>query len=263
MSVQDEDVQIAQLTEQVRQLTEQRDMAVSDLEEMKSVIAENWNMQDILRQILKGRPGGVYFNKWEPVILKALNELPATYAILSSLRAEGVNFAASRLAAAYNHGFIDKPMAEVGDVVRMILTAKEDLANNPAADDLSGEYAENALAEWVAQLRLHSASSQAPLSAAITNIITERQRQQTAEGWTPEHDDQHVNFEMAIAGGLYAIAAVDSHPQLHNTAPSMWPWDREWWKPTNPRRDLVKAAALIAAEIERIDRAATNPGEDE
>lgn len=70
-------------------------------------------------------------------------------------RAEGINFAASRLAAAFNHGFVDKPMAEVGDVVRMILTAKEDLANDPvlAADGLSGEYAEKSLAEWEVELR--------------------------------------------------------------------------------------------------------------
>ncbi|MDV5356511.1 hypothetical protein QM201_16680 [Enterobacter asburiae] len=81
---------------------------------------------------------------------------PATDAYAASLRAEGINFAASRLAAAYNHGFIDKPLAEVGDVVRMILTAKEDLANNPPSDGLSGQYAEIALAEWESQLRSKS-----------------------------------------------------------------------------------------------------------
>lgn len=68
-------------------------------------------------------------------------------------RVEGINFAASRLAAAFNHGFVDKPMAEVFDVVRMILTAKEDLANNPAEDGLSGEYAEKSLTEWESVLR--------------------------------------------------------------------------------------------------------------
>ncbi|EKZ5698564.1 hypothetical protein REY30_005364 [Klebsiella quasipneumoniae] len=86
-------------------------------------------------------------------------ETPATDRIVAGIkadgRAEGINFAASRLAAAFNHGFVDKPMAEVGDVVRMILTAKEDLANDPvlAADGLSGEYAEKSLAEWEAALR--------------------------------------------------------------------------------------------------------------
>lgn len=84
---------------------------------------------------------------------------PATDRIVAGIkadgRAEGINFAASRLAAAFNHGHVDKPMAEVGDVVRMILTAKEDLANDPAlpADGLSGEYAEKSLAEWEAALR--------------------------------------------------------------------------------------------------------------
>lgn len=88
-----------------------------------------------------------------------LGNMPATDRIVAGIkadgRAEGINFAASRLAAAFNHGHVDKPMAEVGDVVRMILTAKEDLANDPAlpADGLSGEYAEKSLAEWEAALR--------------------------------------------------------------------------------------------------------------
>lgn len=94
------------------------------------------------------------------------------------------------------------------------------------------------------------------VTAAAADVLAERQRQVTAEGWTPEHDDQHVNFEMAIAGGLYAISSADSHPKFRNSAPSAWPWDKKWWKQAGPRRDLVKAGALILAEIERIDRAA-------
>lgn len=91
--------------------------------------------------------------------VNAENPFPATDRIVAGIkadgRAEGINFAASRLAAAFNHGHVDKPMAEVGDVVRMILTAKEDLANDPALpeDGLSGEYAEKSLAEWEAELR--------------------------------------------------------------------------------------------------------------
>lgn len=86
-------------------------------------------------------------------------ETPATDRIYAGAKAdgrvEGINFAAGRLAAAFNHGFVDKPIAEVFDVVRMILTAKEDLAKDPvlAADGLSGEYAEKSLAEWEAALR--------------------------------------------------------------------------------------------------------------
>ncbi|MGZ0721737.1 hypothetical protein ACXNAM_13400 [Kluyvera cryocrescens] len=87
----------------------------------------------------------------------AENPFKATDAYLAEVRAqarnEGINYAASRLAAAFNHGFVDKPLAEVYDVVRMILTTKEDLANDPAADGLSGEYAEKSLVEFAAQLR--------------------------------------------------------------------------------------------------------------
>ncbi|EBA7281743.1 DUF4752 domain-containing protein [Salmonella enterica] len=84
---------------------------------------------------------------------------PATDAFLAEVRAsarnEGINYAASRLAAAFNHGFLDKPVSEVLDVTRMILSAKEDLSNDqlPAADGLSGEYAEKSIEEWAAQLR--------------------------------------------------------------------------------------------------------------
>ncbi|HEC2068864.1 TPA: hypothetical protein R1883_000384 [Klebsiella oxytoca] len=97
-------------------------------------------------------------NGWEGSCdYKLLPETPATDSIYAAIKAdgrvEGINFAASRLAAAFNHGFVDKPMAEVFDVVRMILTAKEDLASNPAEDGLSGEYAEKSLAEWEAALR--------------------------------------------------------------------------------------------------------------
>lgn len=103
-----------------------------------------------------GKSGFLTRAEAEEAIKKAC---PATDAYLAGIkadgRAEGINFAASRLAAAFNHGFVDKPMAEVGDVVRMILDAKADLANSPIPpeDGLSGEYAEKALAEWEVELR--------------------------------------------------------------------------------------------------------------
>ncbi|EFC4553787.1 hypothetical protein FC300_07045 [Escherichia coli] len=83
---------------------------------------------------------------------------PATDAFLDEVRAEarneGINYTASRLAAAFNHGFINKSLREVFDVTRMILSAKEELANEPhPIDGLSGEYAEKSLEEWAEQIR--------------------------------------------------------------------------------------------------------------
>lgn len=82
----------------------------------------------------------------------------------------------------------------------------------------------------------------------LADIRAERERQVLVEGWTPEHDDEHNSGEMAIAAACYADFTG-------NTARRMWPWSEQWWKPIDRRRDLVKAGALIVAELERLDRA--------
>nr|WP_250297132.1 ead/Ea22-like family protein [Escherichia coli] len=97
---------------------------------------------------------------------------------------------------------------------------------------------------------------------ALLDVIAERQRQMSVEGWTPKHDDKHDNNELAFAASCYAFHSAaaswdfedDGTPYDIHPAPKNWPWSPEWWKPKNPRRDLVKAGALILAEIERIDR---------
>ena len=57
---------------------------------LRPLIAENWNMRDLLRQLMAGRPGGVYFNKWEKLIIGVLNETPATDRIVAGIKADGV-----------------------------------------------------------------------------------------------------------------------------------------------------------------------------
>lgn len=105
----------------------------------------------------------------------------------------------------------------------------------------------------------HPAPSTKPaaMSQTTTDVLTERRRQVEAEGWTPEHDDEHGHGQMARAAACYALSG--SCPPGDVTAAMLvdlaWPWPAPWWKPTTSRRDLVKAAALILAEIERLDRA--------
>ncbi|MDI3613394.1 hypothetical protein QK435_06040 [Pseudomonas aeruginosa] len=95
---------------------------------------------------------------------------------------------------------------------------------------------------------------------AWLDVQAERRRQITAEGWTPEHDDEHDGGQIAQAAGCYALHAggigTDWPDGRQNGSALFWPWDKDWWKPTTPRRDLVKACALALAEIERLDRAA-------
>ena len=101
----------------------------------------------------------MYARGWNDYRAKSMqSDTPATDAFLSEIRAEarneGINYTASRLAAAFNHGFINKSLREVFDVTRMILSAKEELANEAhPIDGLSGEYAEKSLEEWAEQIR--------------------------------------------------------------------------------------------------------------
>ena len=83
-------------------------------------------------------------------------------------------------------------------------------------------------------------------------IAAERQRQINAEGWTAEHDDGHGDHELVWAAICYAKkACIASYLPLND-----WPWDDEDWNPAFlPYRNLVKAGALIAAEIDRLQRA--------
>lgn len=105
------------------------------------------------------------------------------------------------------------------------------------------------------------------LGWGVSLIATERRRQVEREGWTPEHDDEHGDGELAKAAACYAdpkrpMRRVHHQPPRDPAysfkIPAAWPWDAEWWKPTpdDRVRELTKAGALIAAEIDRLMRAA-------
>lgn len=107
------------------------------------------------------------------------------------------------------------------------------------------------------------------MNSAALDVLAERRRQIEAEGWTPEHDDAHKNGSLSRAGGFYALNAGaamwygTTDTTICDAAPDGWPWAPEWWKPSEARRDLVKAAALILAEIERLDRIQPPKGDEQ
>lgn len=101
-------------------------------------------------------------------------------------------------------------------------------------------------------------------------IRQERQRQIEQEGWSPEHDDQHNRDELSRAAQAY-LNAMEAVPYEDDNGicsgfvlkprkqwPAYpWPWEPSWWKPSDdPVRNLVKSGALIAAEIDRLNRLA-------
>ena len=79
-------------------------------------------------------------------------------------------------------------------------------------------------------------------------ITSERKRQIEEEGWTASHDDLHRAGDLASAAICYIM-----HPntRYHN---ELWPFSLSWWKPNKRKRNLVKAGALIAAEIDKLLR---------
>jgi len=109
------------------------------------------------------------------------------------------------------------------------------------------------------------------MKTGIELIADERHRQVNEEGWTPEHDDAHTDASMAMVAALYA-APVNLYERTKNwegveihTDP--WPWKTivddmvpiklNAWdnrRIHDEKRRLVIAGALIAAELDRINR---------
>lgn len=90
------------------------------------------------------------------------------------------------------------------------------------------------------------------MSHAVNDVLAERRRQVEEEGWSAEHDDQHADGSLAQAAACYALNSQEIKIKCGDY--TLWPWAKKWWKPKDRRRDLVRAAALLIAEIERMDR---------
>lgn len=103
-------------------------------------------------------------------------------------------------------------------------------------------------------------------TAAARDVLAERLRQVSVEDWTPEHDDAHPSGEIAAFAALYAMPpAARSWPAADTGygdtfGAALCPDD---WQPKfgDRRRELVKAGALLLAEIERLDRASHLSGD--
>jgi hypothetical protein len=99
-------------------------------------------------------------------------------------------------------------------------------------------------------------------------ILLERERQVSQEGWTEQHDDLFEDRELIRAAVCYAEAdnldMTENEDGENLIECGYWPWETKWWKPTPDDRvkELVKAGALIAAEIDRLQRKKSHPDQD-
>lgn len=100
------------------------------------------------------------------------------------------------------------------------------------------------------------------MKTGIERIAEERKRQIEKEGWSQEHDSAYGNSELVKAAVCYAFDEFDRGPRnsAFGVLTKLWPWDWKWWKPTpyNRIRELEKAGALIASEIDRIQNSEHN-----
>lgn len=113
----------------------------------------------------------------------------------------------------------------------------------------------------------------------INLILEERERQITKEGYSAAHDDSYFLEELARAASSYCIAGaarashgnycirsaqfhfkvdrmgLDISVDLDKIAERVWPFDKKYYKPKSHKENLIRAAAFIVAELERLERA--------
>ena len=85
-------------------------------------------------------------------------------------------------------------------------------------------------------------------------IAQERHRQIATKGYSMSHDQQHTKDELSLAAACYATPDRLRNLDGSESKPNDWPFGVEWWKPDpeNRIRELVKAGALIVAELDRL-----------
>lgn len=88
---------------------------------------------------------------------------------------------------------------------------------------------------------------------AFLGIARQRMKQTLSKGYDAAHDDQHTRGELALAAACYAITTNDISDK-HLIKATIWPFEREFWRPKGTRHNLEVAAALIVAELARLQR---------
>jgi hypothetical protein len=96
------------------------------------------------------------------------------------------------------------------------------------------------------------------LTQAERDVLAERQSQRIK--WGDAHDDEH-HWGIADAAICYVQGYMNWAPGRDNT--QRWPWEHAAWKPRSRRENLVRATAMLIAELDRVDRAAIESAKKE
>lgn len=148
---------------------------------------------------------------------------------------------------------LDEAHAETGRYRRLLAACEEE------RDQLRAEIAR---LQATAEEKAPEEATVRPLPPdGVTLIAEERRRQMAVEGWTPAHDDEHDEGQMAAAAACYAMAPDRIYFRDGTEMREVWPWDPAWDKRDKhpPLRRLVISGALVAAEIDRLLRVGVTP----
>ena len=109
------------------------------------------------------------------------------------------------------------------------------------------------------------------MKTGVEIIDDERKRQIEKECFYPSHDDHWHDGELSVAAACYALPDRKRRTlstihlgKMMSVVEKIWPWCIEFWKPTpeNRIKELAKAGALIAAEIDRLQRLSEEGGKE-
>ncbi|MFI6759391.1 hypothetical protein ACIBF5_09645 [Micromonospora sp. NPDC050417] len=114
----------------------------------------------------------------------------------------------------------------------------------PFAVGPNGHAAEQVLAMLAARCQVDPAAGW-DRSPALALIAAERMRHLDVKGYDAAHDDEHTHDELADMARWYADP---------DAAGLEWPWEAECPRRGDRLADLVRAASLLAAEIDRLAR---------
>ncbi|MGW8423268.1 hypothetical protein [Comamonas sp. HJ-2] len=156
--------------------------------------------------------------------------------------------------------FVDgRALGEEFELQASIRAWKEVFRVTKVPDETSDDYEVEPVSIRTTAAPQAQADARDALTPAARDVLAERARQVSTEGYDPDHDDEHSDGSLSIAAACYALANLSgARPgALSPSYLAAWVgWGAGWFKPSDRRRNLEKACALLLADMERIDRAA-------
>lgn len=182
------------------------------------------------------------------------------------LSAKDVRDAAKEMEVKLPDGWLINQIRETREQIAQLPDWLIDGDEKRSRDNSLKEFLEEMKTKWVDECRkqidedptiLHGDGKEARdklRDSGATMILRERARQCRELGYDSKHDDEHDRCELISAAVAMALAAKEELTGKRQGALLHWPFQVREFKHKPAVEMLVKAGALIAAEIDRLGR---------